>query len=165
MNYRKYVGDLERKCDIFLEQVATIGNECAWTDRAVEAALASADILRKKYYGDSAGELGVAGSVLADRAEGNNYKARVEVLKGACEVFRGRVMTCGNECAHTDAALEMALDAAKALKVAYWGLEPVAREGASIDEKIGAAVALKGAAGKDAVSPKATEKGGHDHVL
>lgn len=165
MNYRQYVGELERKCDVFLEQVATIGNECAWTDRAVEAVLASADTLRKKYYGDGAGELGVSGSVLAHGAKENRYKARVEVLKGACEVFRGRVMTCGNECAWTDVALEMALDAAKALKIAYWGLEPDDRDGASIDEKIGAAAALKGATGKEPVPPKIVEKGGPDHVL
>lgn len=164
MNYRQYVGDLERKCDVFLEQVATIGNECAWTDRAVEAVLASADTLRKKYYGDSAGARR-GGTGLADRAEENSYKARVEVLKGACAVFSGRVIACGNECAYTDAALEMALDAAKSLEKAYWGLEPVARDGASIEEKIGAAVAVKEAAASEPVPQKVTEKGGSDYVL
>ena len=166
MNYRQYVSELERKCDVFLEQVATIGNECAWTDCTVEAILAAADNLRKKYYGKSVNtRQGVSNVSLSSAAVGNDYKARVEALKAACEVFRNRVNTCGNECAWTDRALELALDAATVLGAAYRGSEPISREGASIDEQIGAAVALKGTADKETVSPEATEKGGHAHVL
>ena len=51
MNYKEYVEDLKGKCEAFLMQVESIGNECAWTDRALEGILAAADDLRQLYYG------------------------------------------------------------------------------------------------------------------
>ena len=51
MNYKEHVEELKNKCELFLQQVAEVGNECAWTDRAVETILASAKSLHQVYYG------------------------------------------------------------------------------------------------------------------
>ena len=51
MDYKKHVVDLKNKCDAFLRQVDEIGNECAWTDCAVEEVLKSAESLHQAYYG------------------------------------------------------------------------------------------------------------------
>ncbi len=50
MDYKEYVEALRGKCDVFLSQVESIGNECAWTDRALENILAAADELKQVYY-------------------------------------------------------------------------------------------------------------------
>ena len=38
-NYKNKIKELRNKCDEFLQQVNDLGNECAWTDRKLEAIL------------------------------------------------------------------------------------------------------------------------------
>lgn len=48
-NYKKMVKLLYKECEIFLEQVEALGNECAWTDRMLENILETADKIKKDY--------------------------------------------------------------------------------------------------------------------
>ena len=49
-NYKNKIKELRNKCDEFLQQVDGLGNECAWTDRKLEAILELADKIKKDYY-------------------------------------------------------------------------------------------------------------------
>ena len=35
-SYKNKIKELRNKCDEFLQQVNSLGNECAWTDRKLE---------------------------------------------------------------------------------------------------------------------------------
>ena len=72
MDYKEYVEDLKGKCEAFLMQVENIGNECAWTDRALENILAAADDLRQVYYGP---EVAVGLDMDKDFAEDIDFSA------------------------------------------------------------------------------------------
>ena len=50
MEYKDYVKELTSKCNLFLEQVEGIGNECAYTDSLLEDILMSAARLNEDYY-------------------------------------------------------------------------------------------------------------------
>lgn len=49
-SYKNKIKELRDKCDEFLQQVNSLGNECAWTDRKLEAILELADKIKKDYY-------------------------------------------------------------------------------------------------------------------
>ena len=51
-SYKNKVKELRNKCDEFLQQVNGLGNECAWTDRKLEAILDCAEELKEEYYED-----------------------------------------------------------------------------------------------------------------
>ena len=48
-SYKNKIKELRNKCDEFLQQVSSIGNECAWTDRKLEAILELASKIKKDY--------------------------------------------------------------------------------------------------------------------
>lgn len=48
-SYKNKIKELRNKCDEFLWQVNSIGNECAWTDRKLEAILELADKIKADY--------------------------------------------------------------------------------------------------------------------
>lgn len=50
--YKERVQALRDQCDDFLRNVRSIGNECAYTDRLLEAILATAQAIRKDYQND-----------------------------------------------------------------------------------------------------------------
>lgn len=49
MDYKGYVEELKNKCDVFLQQVDFIGNECAYTDRLLEDIFTSIARLKDLY--------------------------------------------------------------------------------------------------------------------
>lgn len=51
-NYKNKIKELRNKCDEFLQQVNSIGNECAWTDRKLEDILDYASKIEKDYEED-----------------------------------------------------------------------------------------------------------------
>ena len=48
-SYKNKIKKLRNKCDEFLQQVNSIGNECAWTDRKLEDILEFASKIKKDY--------------------------------------------------------------------------------------------------------------------
>ena len=51
-NYKNKIKELRNKCDEFLQQVDSLGNECAWTDRKLEDILEFAEKLKREYDKD-----------------------------------------------------------------------------------------------------------------
>lgn len=51
-SYKNKIKELRNKCDEFLQQVNSLGNECAWTDRKLEDILDCAEKLKEEYYKD-----------------------------------------------------------------------------------------------------------------
>lgn len=51
-NYKKKVIRLYDLCKNFIDAVETCGNECAWTDRKLEAILDCVEELKEEYYED-----------------------------------------------------------------------------------------------------------------
>lgn len=49
-SYKNKIKELRNKCDEFLQQVNSLGNECAWTDRKLEDILEFASKIKKDYY-------------------------------------------------------------------------------------------------------------------
>lgn len=47
--FKKNVEKLVKKCEKFLSQVESLGNECAWTDRVIEQIIEEAEKIKKKY--------------------------------------------------------------------------------------------------------------------
>lgn len=48
-NYKNKIKELRDKCNEFLQQVNSLGNECAWTDRKLEEILETAKTISDKY--------------------------------------------------------------------------------------------------------------------
>ena len=50
--YKSMVEDLMEECETFLQQVNSIGNECAYTDRQLEVILDKATVIINTYAQD-----------------------------------------------------------------------------------------------------------------
>jgi hypothetical protein len=50
MQYKRFVEELKQQVDTYLQQVNSIGNECAYTDRLLEQIITKAKQIEQVYH-------------------------------------------------------------------------------------------------------------------